>query len=572
MSLTPRLALVLPLLSITACYRAADSKAPAAPTAATGPTQLTALADSLDGRRWLQRDAEIATSLGAGPLAVVVTDVGADGDRVGSFVAIPNDQCIVAYARGSFGIDDLDLYAYADDGTILAADEAADPHPAISICPPHPGRAYVAARIVSGRGMVSVGVHQVAPFAMANVGRALGAHGRAESVARVEAWPGLTEMISDHRRELGGTWQEMRRVAIEADARAPTRVSTSLEPGHCLDALVVPSDELALLDVAIYDDRDGLVARAAPVGRNRTVVVCSPVQTTVGIEVRPHAGQGLCAVVLARSAGLDTGRDIDGALRIHEVAPTGDLSAARTARSERLKTLGYSEPKTVASGTADVGKRISYPVDLAPGCTRIDLIAGKPLAGVLASLWDPAGNLVAESESGLGPTLFACGAGGHARIDLEATLKPGPFTVDLRRESTAPAALVRHPLGAARLLGALEEQAGSALTAGAGKDAKVVALDPSALGAFDVSVPDGRCGDVVAALDKGGSGLDLRITDPDTHEERAHVRGRSRAATRICGGGTHPLRGELRLASGQGDALVLTRLIPVVPPAVAARP
>src|SRR6185295_15707818 len=100
----------------------------------------------IDGGRWLAHDAEIAVSLGAGPLQVAVTDVGGDGDRVGGFVGIPADQCVLGYARSSQGIEDLDLYAYGDDGNILAADEATDPQPAVVICPPHAARAYFAAR------------------------------------------------------------------------------------------------------------------------------------------------------------------------------------------------------------------------------------------------------------------------------------------------------------------------------------------------------------------------------------------------------------------------------------------
>ncbi len=226
---------VITLLALAAC-RQGRGPSPSGRSAPPNPRELTVLTDRLDGSKWLAHDAELAMSLGAGPLKVAVADVGGDGDRIGGFVAIPSEQCVLAYARGSQGIEDLDLYAYGDDGTILAADEAADPQPAVVICPPHPTRAYFVARIVAGRGIVAVGVHALAPSTAAQVGKALGARGRpGEELGRIEAWPGLEEKVSQHRRIIGAHWEETRRVAVQADARAPTRLSALLDAGRCLD-------------------------------------------------------------------------------------------------------------------------------------------------------------------------------------------------------------------------------------------------------------------------------------------------------------------------------------------------
>jgi hypothetical protein len=143
------------------------------------------------------------------------------------------DQCVLAYARGSQGIEDLDLYAYSDDGTTLAADEASDPQPAVVICPPHQARAYLIARVAAGRGVVAIGVHTLAPSTAAHIGKALGARGRpGEELGRIEAWPGLDEKVNQHRRAIGSRWEEVRRVAVQADARAPTRISATLDGGR----------------------------------------------------------------------------------------------------------------------------------------------------------------------------------------------------------------------------------------------------------------------------------------------------------------------------------------------------
>jgi hypothetical protein len=555
-------ALAVALGVALASCRPPASSVPAAPVAAPA----SVLADHLDGRRWLIHDAEVAVSLGAGPLVVAGTDVGGEGDRVGGFVSIAADQCALAYARGSLGVDDLDLYAYADDGTILAADEASDPQPAVVICPPHPSRAYVVARVVGGRGVVAVGVHALATSVAAQVGKALGARGRpGEELGRAEAWPGLDDKVNEHRRRIGARWEEVRRVAVQADARAATRISANLEAGRCLDVYVVPGEEFAQLDVTIYDADDRIMMRAPSFGRDRAAVLCSPVPMPISVELRPHAGQGLCAIVLARSAA-GAEREVSGPVYTHRIAPDADLGLERAERGRRLRSLGYPEPVLVGTGTTDVGRRLSFPLTLLEGCARVDVVGGRPLAGVTADIWDAANNLVASGASGDGPTLFACGKGGRARIDLEALNRPGPVAIEVRRESTALPALITRPLAASRLLSALHGRS-EPVTAGAAANVKVLSLDTSSLRTFDIEIPDSRCGEIVAALDAGGSGLEMRLLDAPTGEEYALERGRLLAQSHVCAAGrARSLRGELRLSAGKADALVVLRLAPIVPP------
>jgi hypothetical protein len=557
-------AVLLSVVALLGCH------APAArPTRAPGsaaPANVAITVGQLDGTRWLARDAEVAVSLGANPLQIAVTDIAGDGDRVGGFITVPIDQCVLAYARGSQGIEDLDLYAYSDDGTTLAADEASDPQPAIVICPPHPARAYLIARVASGRGVVSIGVHTLAPSTAAHIGKALGARGRpGEELGRIEAWPGLDERVNQHRRAIGSRWEEVRRVAVQADARAPTRISATLDGGRCLDVYVVPGEEFTQLDVVVMDSDERVLLRAPAIGRDRTAIVCSPVQTPLSIELRPHAGQGLCAVMLARSS-VGAEREIAGPIAYFRLAPAADLSIERAQRAKPLRTAGYGEPTTVGTGTADVGRRLSFPLNLPEGCARIDVIGGRPVAGLTADVWDGNNALVASSTSGEGPSLFACGKGGRARIDIEALNRPGPFAIEIRRERAPNGQLVAHPLAAGRLLSALNGR-GENVTVGAANDVRVLALEPTQLKTFDIPLPDGRCGDLVAALDAGGTGIDVRVIDGQSGEEFSLSRGRLVAQNRVCAAGrARTLRGEVRLAAGKADALVLMRLTPIVPP------
>jgi hypothetical protein len=304
--------------------------------------------------------------------------------------------------------------------------------------------------------------------------------------------------------------------------------------------------------------------RAPSIGRDRNAIVCSAVQTPLSIELRPHAGQGLCAIVLARSAA-GAEREIAGPLYVYRVAPTGELAIERAQRGKPLKVLGYSEPTSVGTGTADVGRRLSFPLNLPEGCARLDVIGGRPLAGLTADVWDAANNLVASGLSGDGPTLFACGKAGRGRIDVEALSRPGPFAIEMRRERAPIAGLIAHPLAAGRVLAALNAKS-DPVTAGVASESKTLALEPTSFKTFDLQLADGRCGDVVAAVDAGGSGLDMRLVDNQSGEEFSLSRGRLVAEAHVCAAGRpRALRGELRLAAGKADALVVMRLTPIVP-------
>lgn len=524
--------------------------------------QVTIVDDPLDGRRWLEREAMTVTSLGGGPLQLVATGFGNEGDKIGAFVTIPEDACLLAYGRGSFGVEDLDLYAFADDGATLAIDEAPDPHPAVVICPPHPGRAHLSARISQGRGIAALGAHAVSKEAIAEVGKALGARGRpGEAVGRAESWPGLDEKLAARRRKLGGEWEELRRVAVPADARAPTLVSAEIREGSCLDVLVLPDDEVQALDVAVLDESGRIVARGVPWGRQRTSLVCASVESVVSVELRPHGGHGLAAIVLSRAeAQSELGVPFDS------LGATHDLARARALRSNDLEGLGYAKAAEVARGTATVGRKESFPIDLPEGCARVDVIAGAPIAGLVVDLWDSSGRLLAREDGSAAPSLFACGPGGKGRIDVEATSRRGPFAIELRRERSSPEALVAHPLAASRLLAHLESRATTApISAQAAGEARPIALEAGRAKRVDVPVREGRCVDVVAALDKGASGLELRLVDAQ-NVEIARGRGHSLAMARACA--SRPLSSlyaEVRVDAGRGSALLAVRDVAIPP-------
>lgn len=548
---TARAWLLFPLLAALGCGPAAP--APRGALDGAGPRALRVLPDRVDGGALLSNDAALASRAGAGPLRVVGVDLVSEGDRVGGFVEIPDGECMLAFARCSPTIGDVDLFAFEDDGSTFSTDEAPDARATILVCPPHPRRLYLAARVMSGAGAVSVGVQSVPAAEADRVARAVSARGRpGEESGRLESWPGLEAKIRAHRAAIGGRWDDVRRVALPVGARAPSRVSAQIEAGRCLDVLVSPSDEIASLEVVAEDAAGRIVARARERGQDRALILCSAVAAELSITVRARASQGLAAVILGRSP-VGAEPEIAGAVPIARVTEARELTAARASHGRALDGRGFGAPKT-STGAARLGSRTTLPIELPAGCARVDVIAGKPLADVLAELWSDRSELIGSGRGGALATLHACGPGGPARLDVEALGRPGPFAVEVRKDPAAPAPLVTHPVATARLLGRM-----GAADAAAGAAAQVVALDAGRLWTLPFTVPATTCVEVIAAVGEGGNGIDLRLVDASTREGTV-ARARHVVSDRRCAGKSVVTGSiELRLAAGKGDALVLIR-------------
>lgn len=552
------------LLAMAALAGAACGPVVATPASSEGGKgavrALRVTGDRLDARMWLAGASAQAIVAGAGPLQMLGSDVVSEGDRLGAFVEIPENECALAMARSSPTIADVDLFAYDDSGSTFASDETPEADAALILCPPHPRRLYVVARVMSGNGILGVGVQPVPRGASEAVAKIVGARGGpgAES-GRLESWPGLEAKIREHRAWLGSRWEDVRRVAMPVDPRAASRISVMIDAGRCLDVLVTPSDEVASLEVVAEDPAARIVARGRERGRDRSLVLCSAVSSNLTISVRPRASQGLVAVVVGRSAvGAEV--EITQTARIVHVAETRDLPEARSVHERAIAGRGYGAAKTVATGAARVGNRVTFPLEVPGGCSRIDVVAGKPLVSVQAELWDDRGSLIAEGSGGAAAALFVCGAGGPMRLDIEALARPGPFAVELRRERAAPAALVAHPVAAGRLLERMNT-GGTVADASAAATAQVIALDAQSLKTLPLMVAAQTCVEVIAAADTGGSGVDLRLVDPSSGES-ALTRAKYVVADRLCAGSAAmPGMAELRLTAGKADVLVLTRVV-----------
>jgi hypothetical protein len=504
-----------------------------------------------------------ASKLGAGPLAIVASGVMSEGERLGAFVEIPADACLLAYGRASGSIEDIDLAAFAEEGNPVAVDEGPDPKPTILLCPPHPTRVYVAAHAASGEGLCVVAAQLVPRERAPEVGRAVSARGSVGGTPRTpEAWPGLDDQVRAHRAAIGGTWEEQRRVAVAVDTRAVSAVAFAIEENGCTDALVVPDDDIAVVDVDILDAEGRLVGRAKDGGPARSVTICSPIALNGSLQVRPHVGRGLVAVVVAKTKAGGA-RELLAKPEVAWVAPAQPLETTRAARNAALAKAGYAPPLSTQAGQLLLGRRSTVPVDMAgaAGCTRIDVVAGAPLALVEAAVWDDAGSLLASGEGAGDATLFACGKG-KARVDLGTRGRPGPYAVLSRVERWKDPSFALHPLAASRMLGRAAIGREAVHEGGAGSVRHAV-LDAGHQLVQNVSIAANHCLRVAIGAEGEGSGLQARLFDSVTGEEIDRSHGQNAASLFACSGpSTRSVRVEAHATAGRLDAIIGERLTP----------
>lgn len=539
--------------SLTACQRApvASGPQPAAPGV------LRKSARPLDPRR-------IRGAEGMGNSILLAVEAGIAGDRISALLEVPKQECAVVIARGSSSVEDLDLLAYGEDGAPLGSDEATDREPSLLICPPHPGRVLIAARIAQGHGIVAVGSERVLPALATKAAQRYRVKPREGGDAeRLKAWPGLDELVVRERERVGGKFQDLRRVAVALDASVATTLPASVDAGRCVHALFVPSEDVSHLDVAALDDRGRLLGRAVGSGRQRSLVVCSPTPSEISFEIRPHAGRGLAVVALSASVpGSESA--IEGEVIRRDVFPTGDAKAQLILLDARLKKLGYPASKAGPKLDLQLGRRSSVALDLGPGCTRIDVVGSSPVRGVSARLWSDGGELRAADSGGAAATLFGCGAG-KVRVDASAVIAPGPVTITTQREPDAPAELVRAPLAGGRLVARMLARGVLKRADAIGKVTEL-SLSAEQLTKLPFMVPLDRCLDIDVAISGNSPGLELRALDADSGVELDSAVGEEAASVRLCAyrrgaQGSLNVRVELRSVSGTAKALLATRLL-----------
>lgn len=519
-----------------------------APAASVGPVAGEPPARALE-LGLLSRESALAIQAGAGPLSLLGLEVAAEGDKIGAFVRLERDACLLLLARGTPSVDDVDLLVFEDDGATLLTDEGADPRPGVVLCTEVPRRVYAAARVTAGRGWLALGAQRVPRQAVEAVAKATSARAH-PAAASLEPFAALDARARDARRDAGGAWEELKRVGLPIDASSGGRVLVPLDAGRCVHVLAVPSDETAELDVELEDGRGRVLGRAEERGRDRVAVVCGTVPDELSAVVRPRVGAGLAAVVIARTSG-DTALDVVAARARVDASPTGALRDVERRLDRDVVPLGLARVKS-GDAQAEVGRRRRTSVELPPGCSRVDVAGAAPLAGLRAEVWSAAGVRLAGGEGGAHVATHACFGGGEVVLEVEAVGRPGPFAWSVHHDKSAHATLAA-PQGGALLDRLL---AGRPLAPRAVRDVRKLTLQTGERASIEVSAPAGRCIRAAAAVARGAHGVELRAIAGG--EDRDVGRAAEAAAVRVCAdaGRALPVTLTATVGAGRADALV----------------
>lgn len=513
----------------------------------------------------LGEDVRLAREVGASEPGLALTGTGISGDSLGGFADIAQGQCALLLGRGTRGVQDVDVFAFDDDGTVLASDEAPSKNANLVVCPPRAARIFASTRLAAGVGLFGVTLQTVAPSRIAELGRRFGlASSRPSEVSELtSSWPGLDERMVEHRRRIGGHWETLRKVALPLDPRAYVNVSAIVEPNTCLDLYVTPSEDVAHLELEVLDASGRWIGSGEARGVDRNLMVCSSELREVAIRSRPHAGRGLAALVVSSASSAEVGQS---SARF-DLRPDGPLEARRHANDERLAALGHARPTLMREGILQTERRVSIPLTLEAGCSRLDVLTAAPLRSLRAWLWDARGQLIAEDLGGIDSTLFACGPAQNARLDLDTASRGGEFALEVRRSALRPRVAEGNALAMGRLLSVLDTR--GQLSLARLPEVQLTRVSSTALARVSLMIPAGRCAQISAALDHDASGLELRLMDVTSPSDEPGPDGTEvgygayATSARMCA--VKPARerslvAELRANVGEGAALWSTQI------------
>ncbi len=497
--------------------------------------------------RLLADTAKIAEAGGAGPLQAVAVGVRRVGESLDGFVLLPKDACALVYARAGGSVVDLDLHAYADDGTQFGADEAPDDLPTLLICgTTDASRIFISARVAQGQGLVALGVHDVPMSEKARVQGTVGARNRTSKYdTSTDAWPNLSQDVAEHLRSLGGKWTDLRRVALPVDARMPTQLDADVPARRCLDVLVNPEDPYLQVDMTVSDGHHRVISRGTEVGGRRFAIICSgDAPEEVHLGLRPQAGQGL--VLVALSLTQLPGAEIDFSPHV-PITQLGFFAPPTLSDNQRILRR---ETRTMSAGRLETVTLTSR------GCQGYSLqVEGTLLASEMRA-YDSAGRLLGELPWGSPQQMITC-YDGELRLEWEshqdqAKVELIVTALGLSHEEE----LKRNPLSTSRALlraGAQIPQTDRQHVASALK----VELDGGKLYRGATKPAAGRCRTLAVGASEDAGWIDLRVLREDTSPTVERAGGRTSAALTICGQNTKPISFEIRWSGPSTTASIV---------------
>src|SRR5262245_13766960 len=92
-------------------------------TTAKAPPRFGKIAGKPTKQPWMEGKQSV------GEAEVLMVEQGVAGDRISSLLEVPETECAVVIARATPSIEDVDLFAYGEDGAVLGSDEGSDKQP-----------------------------------------------------------------------------------------------------------------------------------------------------------------------------------------------------------------------------------------------------------------------------------------------------------------------------------------------------------------------------------------------------------------------------------------------------------
>lgn len=276
------------------------------------------------------------------------------------------------------------------------------------------------------------------------------------------------------------------------------------------------------------------------------------------VHLRPHVGNGLAAVVIAHLPVEQAG-DLTETPKIAWYATTRSVEQGRRALDAALARVGYAPGTNAGGGSLALGRRSSLSLDPTPNaCSRVDVVAGAPLALFDARVWDERGALVASGEGASQVALFVCRAQ-KTQLELEARGRPGPFGVVVRKERWQSPAFLQKPLAASRML-ARSADSPSFGVGGTLGDARVLVVDAGKRATWEDMVAPKTCAVTTAGAEGNGVGLTLVALDAASGaagEALDWSHAASSARVRVCSTtAARKVKYELTVSAGRLDVVV----------------
>lgn len=480
---------------------------------------------------WFQRDAARARAAGAGDTVVLAVEAATEGDAVSAMLSVPADSCALVLARAGAEVTDLDLMVVGEDGRLLGLDLAPDATPSVMVCPPHPERLFVSARVADGLGLVALGAQRVPPSAanalMARLG--LAPHG-----SRLDDEAGRLEPLERRRQALGPEWSTVYLTKLPLSARRSSHFDVDVTGSRCVEIAGYVEPLAQPTELLLRDEAGRIITSQTWTESITTSTLCAATTTRISAELRSLRGQGWAVVNVNRS--------IEGAasrLAAHRdvvfVGPGPAFDATLQQLEGRLSQAGLEQRQRLPLSVEAGSRTSSAQLQLRAGCARLDVVARSTALGVETKLWRlPEEQLIARAR-GLGhTTLYSCGAARTEQLELRAVSPLERALLVISQERQAPPALVAAPLAASRALdallgvvalGSLDELSGArALTL---SDATRTSLP-------ELELEPQCCATFSVGAEPGVQGLELRLLHGSSGVELAYAMGDQEVALRYC--------------------------------------